>query len=109
MWLNSPSSPQEFNLERKLTMLKSSILILAALTLIALSELPAQTSAAGATLSDPQIAMIAVTADNVDIDAGKLAEEKGSSKEVKDFGATMVRDHTAVNAKATALAKKLNV
>lgn len=90
-------------------MLKSSILILTALTLVATSDVGAQTSPAAATLTDPQIAMIAVTADNVDIDAGKLAQEKGSSKEVKDFGATMVRDHTAVNAKATALAKKLNV
>jgi putative membrane protein len=59
--------------------------------------------------NDAQIAMIAVVADTVDIDAGKLAAEKASNKEVKAFGETMVRDHTAVNAKATALAKKLGV
>ena len=69
----------------------------------------AQTDSAAAAPTDPQIAMIAVTADNVDIDAGKLAAKKSTNKEVKDFAATMVRDHTAVNGKATALAKKLNV
>jgi putative membrane protein len=90
-------------------MLKLSILGLAAFALATAGHANAQTSPAAAGLTDPQIAMIAVTADNVDIDAGKLAEQKASSKEVKDFGATMVRDHTAVNTKATALAKKLNV
>jgi len=70
----------------------------------------AQTSpAAGAAPTDPQIAMIAVTADSIDIDAGKLAVEKSSNPKVKEFGQMMVRDHTAVNQKATALAKKLNL
>jgi putative membrane protein len=53
--------------------------------------------------------MIAVTADNVDIDAGKLAAGKTSTPKVKDFAELMVRDHTSVNNQATALAKKLNV
>lgn len=89
-------------------MLKSSVLILAALALASITTTShAQSGAAAPT--DPQIAMIAVTADNIDIEAGKLAEKKASSKEVKEFAATMVRDHTAVNGKATALAKKLNV
>jgi putative membrane protein len=90
-------------------MIKVPTLILTAITLIALTSARAQTSPAAGGLTDPQIAMIAVTADSVDIDAGKLAAEKASSKEVKEFGETMVRDHTAVNAKAMALAKKLNV
>jgi putative membrane protein len=59
--------------------------------------------------NDAQIAMIAVVANGVDVDAGKLAAEKSSNQEVKAFAETMVRDHTAVNAKATALAKKLGV
>jgi putative membrane protein len=53
--------------------------------------------------------MIAVTADNVDIDSSKLAAEKTSNSKVKDFANLMVRDHTSVNKKATALAKKLNL
>jgi putative membrane protein len=63
--------------------------------------------AAGPT--DPQIAHIVVTANQVDIDAGKLAESKGSSKEVKDFGRQMVTDHSGVNKQAEALVTKLNV
>ena len=59
--------------------------------------------------TDPQIAMIAVTADNVDIEAGKLAAEKSSNPKVKQFAHMMVTDHTSVNKKATALAKKLNL
>jgi len=60
-------------------------------------------------LTDPQIAMIAVTANSIDIDAGKLALEKSSNPKVKEFAQMMVRDHTAVNRKATNLAKKLNL
>ena len=59
--------------------------------------------------SDPQIAHIVVTANQVDIDAGKLAERKASSADVKAFGKQMVTDHTAVNKSATALVKKLKV
>ena len=54
-----------------------------------------------------QIVHILVTANQVDIDAGKLAQSKGSNKEVKAFGKQMVTDHTAVNKQAAALVKKL--
>jgi putative membrane protein len=40
--------------------------------------------------TDPQIAHIVVTANQVDIDAGKLAETKGANKDVKAFGKQMV-------------------
>jgi putative membrane protein len=59
--------------------------------------------------TDPQIAHIVVTANQVDIDAGKVAERKGSSKDVRAFGKQMVTDHTAVNKSAAALVKKLKV
>ena len=59
--------------------------------------------------TDPQIAHIVVTANQVDIDAGKLAERKSSSKDVRAFGKQMVTDHTAVNKSATDLVKKLKV
>jgi putative membrane protein len=59
--------------------------------------------------TDPQIAMIAVTADTIDINAGKLASEKSTNPKVKEFADLMVRDHTSVNEQATALAKKLNL
>ncbi|HEX3096576.1 MAG TPA: DUF4142 domain-containing protein [Usitatibacter sp.] len=59
--------------------------------------------------NDAQIAHIVVTANQVDIDAGKLAESKSKNAEVKAFGKQMVTDHTGVNKQATALAKKLGV
>jgi putative membrane protein len=59
--------------------------------------------------TDPQIAHIVVTANQVDIDAGKLAQKQAGTKEVRDFGQQMVTDHTAVNKSATDLVKKLNV
>jgi putative membrane protein len=59
--------------------------------------------------NDAQIAGIVVTANTVDIDAGKLAEKKSNNKEVKAFAKQMVTDHTGVNKQATALVKKLKV
>ena len=59
--------------------------------------------------NDAQIAHIVVTANTVDIDAGKLARTKASNAEVKQFGETMIKDHTAVNKQATDLVKKLKV
>ena len=59
--------------------------------------------------NDAQIAHIVVTANQVDIDAGKLAQGKAKSREVKDFGKQMVTDHGAVNKQAVALATRLKV
>lgn len=63
--------------------------------------------AAGPT--DPQIAAIVVTANQVDIDAGKLAKAKARSKEVRKFAEQMITDHRSVNDAATALVRKLKV
>jgi putative membrane protein len=60
-------------------------------------------------INDAQIASIVVTANQVDIDAGQLAASKADNKEVKDYGAMMVRDHTSVNKQAVALATRLKV
>ena len=59
--------------------------------------------------TDAQIAHIVVTANQVDIDAGKLAESMGSNSDVKKFGQQMVTDHTGVNKQATELVTKLKV
>lgn len=59
--------------------------------------------------TDPQIASIVVTANQVDIDAGKLAESKGSHAEVKAFGKQMAADHARVNASAVELVTRLKV
>jgi len=59
--------------------------------------------------NDAQIASIVVTANQVDIDAGKLAESKGSNADIKAFGKQMVTDHSRVNKQAVALVTKLKV
>jgi putative membrane protein len=59
--------------------------------------------------TDPQIAAIVVTANQVDIDAGKLAVSRTKSKDVSKFAQQMVTDHGGVNKQATALATKLKV
>ena len=59
--------------------------------------------------TDPQIAHIAYTAGQLDIEAAKQALEKSKNKEVREFAQDMVRDHTEVNKQALALVKKLNV
>jgi putative membrane protein len=65
--------------------------------------------ARGAGPTDPQIAAIVVTANQVDIDAGKLAESRSKSSDVKAFAQQMVTDHSAVNQSASDLVHKLNV
>jgi putative membrane protein len=60
-------------------------------------------------LTDPQIAHIAYTAGNLDIQAANLALKISKNKEVRAFAENMVKDHTAVNKQALALVKKLKV
>ena len=59
--------------------------------------------------TDPQIAHIAYTAGQIDIEAAKQALEKSKNKEVRDFAQDMVRDHGEVNKQALALVNKLKV
>jgi putative membrane protein len=44
-----------------------------------------------------------------EIDAGKLAQEKGKNPAVKQMGAMLVKDHTEANEKAKAAAAAVNV
>lgn len=93
-------------------MLKSFVFILATVTVAAAETMPepsASQVAPATAPTDPQIAMIAVVANNIDIDAGKLAIEKAQDKSVKELAEMMVRDHTTVNDQVNALAKKLGV
>src|SRR5215467_8339415 len=60
-------------------------------------------------INDAQIASIVVTANQADIDAGRLASAKAQSADVKAFGKQMVTDHSGVNKQATELVTKLKV
>src|ERR1700723_749338 len=44
-----------------------------------------------------------------EVDAGLLAQDKGNSQQVKDFGAMMVKDHSAPNEKLQSLAASKNI
>ena len=70
-------------------------------------EAPQKAKAAAPT--DPQIADIAVTAHQIDIDRGKLALSKTKNAEVKQFAQQMVDDHSAGLKEAVALATRLGV
>jgi putative membrane protein len=50
-----------------------------------------------------------IAANQVDIDAGKLAQSKSNNDEVKRFAQRMVTDHTGVNKSASDLVKKLKL
>jgi putative membrane protein len=51
----------------------------------------------------------AIAGDIAEIDVGKLAQEKGQSDAVKQYGAMLVKDHGAHKAKAEEVAGKLGV
>jgi putative membrane protein len=85
--------------------MKRNIAILVA-SLIASASAPGAPPAA---LDDAQIAAIVVTANTVDIDAGKLAQKMSDNADVRTFAKLMVTDHEGVNKQATALVKKLKV
>jgi putative membrane protein len=82
-------------------------LIAAGLLATGLGCVPA--AAQGAKPNDAQIAHIAYTAGEIDIDAAQLALQRSKNKEVRAFAEDMLRDHKAVNDKALALVKKLNL
>jgi len=85
-----------------------SIRLLAAIAAISLSTGGVLAQGAGKP-ADPQIAHIAYTAGEIDIEAAQQALSKSQNKDVRAFASDMERDHKAVNDKALALVKKLNV
>ena len=44
-----------------------------------------------------------------EVEAGQMAQDSGKSQQVKDFGAMMVKDHTAANEKLKALAASKDI
>lgn len=82
----------------------------AAMLLVAVVLLPAALGAQRApALNDPTIIAIFDAANTRDIEHGQLATERGTTKEVRDFGAMLVRDHEHVRQLGRDLAAKLRV
>jgi putative membrane protein len=61
------------------------------------------------TLTDPQVAHVAVTANGIDSAAAKFALTRTTNDQVKSFAQTMITDHSAVDAQAVALVTRLHV
>ncbi len=59
--------------------------------------------------SDSQIAEIVIKANQVDVDAGRLALTKGSQADVKSFAREMVMAHTSIAKQAMALVTRLKI
>jgi len=60
-------------------------------------------------LSDAEIASVAVTANQIDIDYANIAKQKSKNADVLKFAETMAKDHQSVIDQAIALATKLGV
>jgi putative membrane protein len=60
-------------------------------------------------LTDPEIASVAVVANQGDIGFAGIAQKKSKNADIISFAQTMSNDHKAVIAQAVALVKKLNV
>lgn len=71
----------------------------------------ATTSAAGLTVSkeNSEFAVNAANGGIAEVELGKLAQEKGTSQAVKDFGGMMVNDHSKANEELMSLAKNKNI
>lgn len=85
------------------------LLIAASVLGAALFAAPSPVVAQSAKLDDPTIIAIFDAANTWDMETGALAASKGTTKEVRDFGAMLVRDHRTVRQQGRDLVKKLGV
>jgi putative membrane protein len=61
------------------------------------------------TLSDAEVASVAVVANQIDVSYGEIAKQRSKNEDVLKFAETMISDHKAVIAQAVTLTKKLSV
>jgi putative membrane protein len=87
---------------RTLAVLTSGLIAIAGIT----AGVPAQFDNR---LDDPTIVAIFDAANTADIETGELAAKRGSTQEVRDFGAMLARDHRMVRSQGRDLAAKLGV
>lgn len=90
-------------------MLRNSTLALALAAAFALAASGAQAQSQKADSASKGFIKNAIEGNYAEINVGKLAQEKGKSEGVKQFGKMLVDDHTAANAKAIAAAKEIGV
>ena len=66
-------------------------------------------SFAQTSFTDPEVASVAVAANQIDIEYAGIAKKKSKNTEILNFAEAMTKDHNAVIAQASDLVKKLNV
>jgi putative membrane protein len=77
---------------------------------LAVAAVPGSTAVAqDAALDDATIVAIFDAANTADVETGALAAKRGSTKELRDFGAMLARDHKMVRQQGRDLAAKLGV
>ncbi|MDB5196336.1 MAG: hypothetical protein JWP88_707 [Flaviaesturariibacter sp.] len=59
--------------------------------------------------SDTEFLQEAASSGQMEVQLGKLAQEKATNPRIKSYGAMMVRDHSAANADLMKAAKELNI
>ena len=84
-----------------------TVLISATIYLLALA--PSAISQESPKLSDAEVASVAVTANQIDIDYAAIAKKRSKTEAILQFAASMAGDHQAVIDKAVALVTKLHV
>lgn len=71
--------------------------------------MPLPVRATSPAITDANIGAIVLDANQTDIDYGKIALSKSTTKEIRDFAERMVTDHGAVQKSVIALATKLKL
>ena len=95
---------------RRITVTAAAVAALVSLSAFVVYRQPSQGGAsASPALDDATIVAIFDAANTADIETGSLAAERGASKEVRDFGAMLARDHKQVRQQGRDLAAKLHV
>ncbi|HNR49504.1 MAG TPA: DUF4142 domain-containing protein [Bacteroidia bacterium] len=79
------------------------------ITCMSIVSFTASAQDAAPKLTDPEIASVAVTANQIDVNYGKIALKKTKNAEAKKFAETMIKDHESIIKQAVDLATKLGV
>jgi len=101
-------------------MMRTALLAASALALVACGQQSTTTETANTTpaettmpaapaMSDAEFAQTVANSDAFEIQSSELAAQRASRQQVKDFAATMVRDHQTTTQQLTALAPQINL
>jgi putative membrane protein len=94
---------------RRITMSNSILGVLVTAIVAGTAVAVQPTPTARPDLNDLEMAHVAVTANNTDIQYAHLALALSDNPDIREFAETMIRDHSAVNEQVAALAKRLGV